>query len=91
VIRVQDLDVVFAGRRRAADRVHAVREVSFQVDEGESYGLVGESGSGKSTVLRAIAGLIGDWGGSIEVAGQVQGRKRRPRWKATRSPCSTTC
>jgi peptide/nickel transport system ATP-binding protein len=76
MIRVQDLDVVFAGRRRAADRVHAVREVSFQVEEGESYGLVGESGSGKSTVLRAIAGLIDAWGGTIAVAGQVQGRRR---------------
>ncbi len=30
---------------------------SFEVHEGETFGLVGESGSGKSTIARVIAGL----------------------------------
>jgi peptide/nickel transport system ATP-binding protein len=39
-------------------QVHAVREVTLRVRQGESLSIVGESGSGKSTLLRAIAGLI---------------------------------
>ena len=48
----------------------AVRDVSFAVASGESFGLVGESGSGKSTILRTIMGLNPDWSGSIKVDGQ---------------------
>ncbi|WP_375450686.1 ABC transporter ATP-binding protein [uncultured Devosia sp.] len=48
----------------------AVRDVSFAVAQGESFGLVGESGSGKSTILRTIMGLNADWSGSIKIAGQ---------------------
>jgi peptide/nickel transport system ATP-binding protein len=73
MIRVADLSVTFGHGRNA---VPAVRGISFQVAEGESFGLVGESGSGKSTVLRALAGLNPDWSGRIEVAGQAQGARR---------------
>ena len=50
-LSVSNLDVTY--RVRGQDRL-AVRDVSFQVDRGESYGLVGESGSGKSTVALAL-------------------------------------
>ena len=73
MIRIDHLNVVF-GRGRST--VHAVCDVSFAVRRGESFGLVGESGSGKSTVLRAIAGLVDDWTGTLEVAGTAQGRRR---------------
>ncbi|MGH8782436.1 ABC transporter ATP-binding protein [Paraburkholderia sp.] len=36
----------------------AVRDASFQVADGEAFGLVGESGSGKTTILRALTGLV---------------------------------
>ena len=42
---------------RAGRFVNAVREVSFRVEAGESYGLVGESGSGKTTTARLAVGL----------------------------------
>ncbi|MBB5692191.1 ABC transporter ATP-binding protein [Muricoccus pecuniae] len=69
MISASDLDVRFGSN-------HAVRGVSFDVAEGETFGLVGESGSGKSTVLRAIAGLITEWTGRISVDGRALGRKR---------------
>ncbi len=75
MIEVEGLDVTFGEHE---SRLHAVRNVSFRVAEGESFGLVGESGSGKSTVLRALSGLNPRWSGRIRVAGASQGR-RRPR------------
>ncbi len=47
-------DSIFPSMR---ERLHATNNVSFDIQEGETFGLVGESGSGKSTVARIIAGL----------------------------------
>lgn len=55
---------------------HVVKDVSFSVREGESYGLVGESGSGKSTVLRVLSGLNRDWSGNIAIEGAAQPKVR---------------
>ncbi len=55
---------------------HVVRDVSFDVASGESYGIVGESGSGKSTVLRVLCGLNPAWDGDITIAGQSQEKVR---------------
>ena len=46
---------------------HAVKDVSFSVKTGETFGLVGESGSGKSTVARLVAGLLSLDGGSVKL------------------------
>jgi peptide/nickel transport system ATP-binding protein len=50
-LEVSHLDVTY--RVREQDRL-ALRDVSFTINRGESYGLVGESGSGKSTVALAL-------------------------------------
>jgi peptide/nickel transport system ATP-binding protein len=50
-LSVQHMDVTY--RVRGQDR-RALRDVSFSIERGESYGLVGESGSGKSTVALAL-------------------------------------
>ena len=64
-INVSHLDVSYGDS-------HVVRDVSFVVHQGESYGIVGESGSGKSTVLRVLAGLKREWNGDIALLGQAQ-------------------
>jgi peptide/nickel transport system ATP-binding protein len=60
LLDVRSLRVDFRRRGVLARRsvVHAVRDVSFQMDVGETFGLVGESGSGKSTTARAILRLV---------------------------------
>ena len=68
-IRVAGLDVRFGDN-------HAVRDVSFAVKQGDSFGIVGESGSGKSTVLRALAGLNPEWTGDMEILGGKLTRRR---------------
>jgi peptide/nickel transport system ATP-binding protein len=72
MLRVNELSVVFG---QGHDAITAVDRVSFAVEEGASFGIVGESGSGKSTVLRAVAGLIPDWGGEISIAGKPRPRR----------------
>ena len=59
LVEVQDLVVRFRKKSSKlltvkAEYFSAVDEVSFFIDEGETYGLVGESGSGKSTIGKAI-------------------------------------
>ena len=78
MIEVSDLNVTFGHGRHA---VHAVRDVTFKLERGESFGLVGESGSGKSTVLRAIAGLIPSVRGHMSLGGQRLGVKRSRRFR----------
>ncbi|GAA0462626.1 ABC transporter ATP-binding protein [Alkalibacillus silvisoli] len=61
LLKVDDLKIHFPIRggilNRKIDEVRAVDGVSFEVPEGETYGLVGESGSGKTTTGKAIMGL----------------------------------
>ena len=49
----------------------AVKDVSFQVRAGESWGLIGTNGSGKSTMLKTISGILRPHKGSITVNGSV--------------------
>jgi peptide/nickel transport system ATP-binding protein len=59
------------------DHFHALKNVSVDIEPGESFGLVGESGSGKSTLLRAVAGLAPVRSGAIRIHGeQLVGAQR---------------
>ena len=63
LLDVKDLRVEFG--RRKKDKFVAVRDVSFNIYKGETFGLVGESGSGKTTIGRAIIRLNETAGGDI--------------------------
>lgn len=57
-------------------RFDAVKNVSFSINKGESFGLVGESGSGKSTILKAITGLAPHFSGEMKVDDKFLTQKR---------------
>jgi peptide/nickel transport system ATP-binding protein len=73
MIEVSNLNVTF---RNGGDSMHAVRNLSFTVAEGETFGIVGESGSGKSSVLRAIAGLIVSTSSKLIIDDRAAAEKR---------------
>ena len=75
MIVIRDLGVNYGAKGYGR---FAVRGVSFSFGTGISFGLSGQSGSGKSTVLHSIAGLIGNWEGTIEIDEQLQFKKRSP-------------
>ena len=61
---------LISSRSRAED-FWALRDVSFQVEQGESLGLIGHNGSGKTTLLKVIAGILRPTGGSVRYRGRV--------------------
>jgi ABC-2 type transport system ATP-binding protein len=48
----------------------AVNDVSFHIEEGETYGLLGPNGAGKTTTISMIAGLLSADAGSVVVGGE---------------------
>jgi len=61
--RVRNIRVCFGARE-------AVRQSSFDLNDGEIVGLIGPNGAGKSTLIRALAGLVTPAGGSLEFLGK---------------------
>lgn len=50
---------------------HALKNISFEVKEGEFFGIVGRNGSGKSTLLKILAGIYQPTKGSTSVNGKL--------------------
>ena len=69
MLKVEGINVYYGA-------IHAIKDVSFQVNEGEIVTLIGANGAGKSTILKTIAGLLTSHTGSIEFLGQRLGAPR---------------
>ncbi|WP_353171446.1 ABC transporter ATP-binding protein [Paracandidimonas soli] len=72
----------FMGSQKA--ELHALRDVSFEVAEGESFGIVGESGCGKSTAGRAILRLVEPSAGEVRYQGEDIAKADRRRLRELR-------
>jgi peptide/nickel transport system ATP-binding protein len=75
LVEVRDLVKHFAANKgffgQGRSFVHAVDNVSFQIHQGETFGLVGESGSGKTTIGRIIVGLEKATAGDVYIQGKA--------------------
>lgn len=67
ILQVNAIDKVYG---KEETLVHALRDVSFSVGQGEFIAIVGSSGSGKSTLLNLIGGLDVPTSGEIVIRGQ---------------------
>jgi len=72
------------GLFRPGTRVAAVDDVSFEIEEGETFGLVGESGSGKTTTGRCLLRLLEATSGEVRFRGDNILAYSRARMRATR-------
>ena len=50
---------------------YALKNVSFEVEKGETFGIIGENGSGKSTLLKVVARILRPTSGRVETVGKI--------------------
>ena len=63
ILKVDDINVYYGS-------IHAIKGISFEVNEGEIVTLIGANGAGKSTTLNTISGLLRSKTGHIEFMGE---------------------
>ena len=67
ILKVEDINVYYGS-------IHAIKGVSFEVNEGEIVTLIGANGAGKSTTLNTISGLLHSKTGSVTFMGENLGK-----------------
>ena len=66
ILKVDDINVYYGA-------IHAIKGVSFEVNEGDVVTLIGANGAGKSTILKTVAGLLSSRTGSVQFMGKDLG------------------
>jgi len=66
--------IVVEDLRKSYGEVRAVDGISFEIEEGEIFGLIGPNGAGKTTTLRILATILRKDGGSVRVFGYELGK-----------------
>ena len=67
ILKVENLNVYYGS-------IHAVKGISFEVNQGEIVTLIGANGAGKSTTLNTITGLLHSRTGSVTFLGEALGK-----------------
>ncbi len=62
ILKAEDLNVYYGA-------IHAIKDVSFEVNEGEVVTLIGANGAGKSTILKTVSGMLSTKTGGVTFMG----------------------
>ncbi len=84
-ISVHDLSKSFTVRKkrekghllREKTQIHALQDISFQIEQGELVGYIGPNGAGKSTTVKILSGILTPDGGQVQVGGMIPWRERK--------------
>lgn len=91
IIKVQNVSKIFKISRRAAgipgmlanmiapkyEKKQAVKDISFDIEQGEMVGFIGPNGAGKSTMIKMLSGILCPDSGEIQVARYIPYRQRK--------------
>ena len=89
ILKVDNINVYYGN-------IHAVKGVSFEVNEGEIVTLIGANGAGKSTTLKTVSGLLKPRSGDVLYKGKsIKGvratRSWKPVWHRCRKAAMCSC
>lgn len=64
-------EAVIPRRKEISKEYYALKDISFEIKKGETFGIIGTNGAGKSTLLKMITGVATPTGGSIQTNGKI--------------------
>ena len=62
---------------REKETVHALKDISFEIEKGELVGYIGPNGAGKSTTVKTLSGILVPDSGTVRVGGRVPWENRK--------------